>query len=106
MIKYFSILSIIIALIIIGLKIEFDISSYYIIKDTIAQSGDMQPTLVAGGKTIILTYLIPLLISFIFSVIGFKKQNKYRRIGLILNILTVVYTIIPIGVILSLTSFS
>lgn len=102
--KYFSIVSILIAQIIIILKIDIDFSSYYTIKDAMAQTQDLQPTFFSN-QNIIITFLMLLVISLIFSVIGFKKQNKYRKSGLLLNILAIIYTIIPVGVMLSLYKF-
>ncbi len=105
-IKYLSITSIILALVIIFIKLQFDIESYRFMKEIITDSnGDISPTVGAGGLKILILLFIPMFISLVISIIGFKKKNIYKKASLILNIITMVYLIIPAGILLSQFSF-
>jgi len=98
--KYLSVISIFTAIVFVILKLQFDILSYETMKEVIS-NGDSSPKLVAGGIKIVLLYIIPVLISLILSIIGMKRKNNYRKAALILNIVTIIYLIIPVGLILS-----
>ncbi|MDG4716747.1 hypothetical protein [Winogradskyella marincola] len=100
--KHLSLISILITSFFIIKKAFLDLETYRIITTELESgNGDMQPTLVAGGIKVALLYLIPMLISLILSIIGMKRKNRFYKIGLILNIITIVYLIIPLGLILS-----
>lgn len=98
--KYASSISAVIAIIIVILKVQFDLAMYNTINDIIT-NGDASPKLFVGGIKVMLLYGIPTLMSLILSIIGLKKKNKYRKIALVLNILTILYLIIPVGLIVS-----
>ncbi|MBW1294977.1 hypothetical protein [Aquimarina litoralis] len=98
--KYLSMISILIALVFVVLKIQFDVSTFHIMKE-IMSKGDSSPKLIAGGIKIVLLYVIPVLISLLLSIIGMKRKNAYRKIALTVNILTIIYLIIPVGLIMS-----
>ena len=98
--KYLSTISILIAIVFVVLKIQFDISTFETMKE-IMSKGDSSPRLVAGGIKIVIIYGIPVLISLILSIIGMKRKNKYRKAALTINILTIIYLIIPLGLIIA-----
>jgi len=101
--KYLSVISIIIAFVIVLFKLQFDILSYKTINEALSNAkGDINPTVVAGGIKVLIIYIIPNLISLILSIIGYRRKNNYWRLALWINILTIVYLIIPIGIILGL----
>ncbi|MGB0885817.1 MAG: hypothetical protein ACPGR5_05275, partial [Chitinophagales bacterium] len=54
-------------------------------------NGDISPTVGAGGLKILILLFIPMFISLVISIIGFKKKNIYKKASLILNIITMVY---------------
>ncbi len=100
--KHLSLISVLIALFFIIKKAFFDLETYKLITSELESgNGDMQPSLVAGGIKVTLLYLIPMLISLILSIIGMKRKNRFDKIGLILNIITIIYLLIPLGLILS-----
>ncbi len=100
--KYLSLISILIAIFFVIKKILFDLETYKIITAELeSEIGDAQPTLVSGGIKVALLCLIPMLLSLILSIIGMKRKNKFGKIGLTLNIITIVYLLIPLGLIIS-----
>lgn len=101
--KYLSIISIVIALVLIVLKSLTDLSFYNgLIKVFPDDQSDFSPSLVVIGIRHIILFSIPILISLVLSIVGLKKKNKYRKPALIINIFTIVYLIIPIGAILAI----
>ena len=98
--NHLSLISIVIALCFLILKLTFDFKAYNTIT-THLQEGDMQPTLIAGRIKIILLFLIPLFISLIISFIGIKRRNKCRKLAVVINIVTIIYLLIPLGLLLS-----
>ncbi len=95
--KYWSIISIIIAVVLIAAKVQFDLSVYGIIKEAIEKYGDVNPSIVAGGMKLVIVCIV----SLTFSIIGMRKQNDYRKLGLGLNIFTIIYLLIPVGFLLA-----
>jgi heme/copper-type cytochrome/quinol oxidase subunit 2 len=102
--KYLSVISIIIALIVALFKLQFDIHSYETISEALSNAdGDINPTVVAGGIKVLILYFIPVIISLILSFIGYKRKNKHYKLALGINVISILYLIIPVGIILGLT---
>lgn len=98
--KHLSFISILIASFFIVKKAFFDLEIYRILATELESgNGDMQPTLIAGGIKVAILYLIPISISLILSVIGMKRKNKFGKIGLSLNLIAIVYNLIPLSLI-------
>ncbi len=91
--KYFSIISIILAVILILLKLQFDIELYGASGGE--EIGDMSPQINGDGSNLFLNYLGFLLISIILSIIGRRLGNQYAKTGIFINILALFYLIIP-----------
>ena len=61
--------------------------------------GDISPSLVAGGVRSTLIYFgLPMIGSLILSIIGIKKRNRFRYLGLILNLIALLYVVVPTGI--------
>ncbi|MGB0521779.1 MAG: hypothetical protein ACPGJS_02405 [Flammeovirgaceae bacterium] len=100
--KYYTLSSIIISTILILLKLRLDYTSYHLLQPHLI-SGDISPSLVAGGlEIVIMYYLLPMLISIILSIVGIRKKNTYCYGGLALSIVGLIYLIIPMGILISL----
>ncbi|WP_299680808.1 hypothetical protein [uncultured Dokdonia sp.] len=98
---YLSVISIIIALIVIYFKLQLDISFYDNLKKVYPnEHGDFTPSLVVIGIRTTLVFLIPILTSLIISIKGIKKRNRYRKLALTINILAIIYLIVPVGAII------
>ncbi len=96
--KHLSLISILVASIFIIKKAFFDIETYRILTTELESgNGDIQPTLVAGGIKVAILYLIPISISLILSVIGMRRKNKFGKSGVILNLIAIVYHLIPLS---------
>jgi len=93
--RYFSILSILIALVVIGLKIEIDITTYHAFQD--ADNKSAIPD-IFGGLSILPMSLI--IISLLFAVLGLEKKNKFRVLALTLSIIAIFYLLVPFGLFL------
>lgn len=98
--NHFSLIAIIIALFFLTMKIKIDLDFYHFIKLELSDD-DAQPILFASKIKSSLLYSFPMLIALAFSIIGLKRQNKFRIFALVLNIITMIYLIIPVGVILA-----
>ena len=84
------------------LKLQFDFSTYQTMTEVMPTSdGDISPSIIAGGIKVMILYSIPVLTSLILSIVGFRNKNNYRKIALSLNILTIVYLVIPTGILLA-----
>lgn len=99
--EYLSVISIIVAVIFIILKVQFDLFTYKTMKEVMAD-GDVSPSLVAEEIRVVFLYLVPVLISLVLSIIGTKKKNSYRKLGLTLNILAILYLIVPVGILIAI----
>ena len=100
--KYLSIISIVIAIVIIILKLQIDISYYNgIVKVFPDAQGDFSPTLVVMGVSRLILFLAPIIISLILCVKGIKKKNRYKKLGLAINILAIIYVSIPVFAIIA-----
>ena len=100
--KHLSMLSIIIAVILVLLKIQSDLSFYNSLIEVFPDGqGDLSPSLVVIGMEYLFIFLLPILVSLTLAIIGMKRKNKHRKLALLINILTIVYLIIPVGVILA-----
>ena len=98
--KYLSVISIIIAMVFVILKLQFDLLTYQTMNELMS-NGDSSPKLIAGGIRTTLLYVFPLLFSLILSIIGMKRKNSLRKLALTLNIITIIYLVIPVGLIMS-----
>lgn len=96
--NYLSLISLALAIVLIILKLQSDIRTYLAVSDLLAES-DISPQIVANGIRNILFYLTPVLLSLVLSIMGMVRRNNYRTIALALNILTVIYHIIPVGIV-------
>lgn len=91
-----------IALFICLLKLLFDLQMNQSVKSMMSEpEGDFSITLVAGTSQVILTYILPIVISLTLSIIGFVKHNRFRKLSLGLNIFATIYLFIPVGLILA-----
>jgi hypothetical protein len=100
--KHLSIISIVIALIIIILKLQIDISYYNgIVKVFPDAQGNFTRSLVFMGLGHLIIFLVPIIISLILCFKGIKKKNSYRKLGLAINILAIIYIIIPVVAIIT-----
>ena len=101
--KYLSSTSIVIASVFVLVKLQLDFVTYHTMRKVIVSlDGDFSPSIAAGEIKTVALYLIPVLISLILSIIGYKKRNSYRKVALGLNLLTLLYLIIPVGFLLAL----
>ena len=98
--KYLSIISLVIAVIIILLKINFDIT-FYVVISGVLEDGDVSPAIVAGFIKVIIPCLLPSFIALILSIIGFRRRNGYRKAALWISISSFVYLLIPVGFLLA-----
>lgn len=98
--KYFSLISTIIAIVCVIHKLQLDIITYNTTLEVISVSEvDFASTFIPFVMDI---YFIITLISLVLSIIGFKKKNHFRKLALGLNILAVVYMIVPVGSLMSI----
>ena len=97
--NYFSLLSILIALVVIALKIELDLATYHAFQDAVsAMQNSVQPAMVVGGLTFLPISLV--VVSLVLAVFGLEKNNKYRFFALTLNVIAIFYLMVPIGMFL------
>jgi len=96
--NYLSLLSILIALVVIALKIELDLATYHAFQDTTATQNTAQPAMLVGGLTFLPISLI--IVSLVLAVFGLEKNNKYRILAITINIITIFYLMVPIGMFL------
>jgi len=103
-IKYISTISLIIASVVIILKSFIDYRTFKLITDLqTTTKGDFSPSLFAGSiKIAVIVFALPILISLILSIIGFKYKNNYRLLALGLNVFAIVYIVVPIGLMIAL----
>jgi len=100
--NHFSIISIVIALAIILLKLHFDISTYKMMNEMFTKNSDnISASVISGGIRILIFYLILALIAIILSIIGRIKKNRFSQLGLIISIFTIIYLLIPFGILLN-----
>ncbi|KXX66890.1 hypothetical protein AVL50_30640 [Flammeovirga sp. SJP92] len=62
----------------------------------------ISPSFVTGSFKVGLLFALPFLISLTFSVLGYMKRNKFRKWSMLLNVLTLIYLLIPFGFYLSM----
>ncbi|GAA0188844.1 hypothetical protein GCM10009122_48200 [Fulvivirga kasyanovii] len=95
--KHLSLISIVFSIIVVFVKLHWDISTYYAIQEALASTaGDISPAIFAGGFKVLI-FLALALISLVLSIIGMKKKNYCRKLALSINIFAVIYLIIPVG---------
>ena len=100
--QYWSLISIVITAVFFLLKVQFDFTTYYTMKETMANSGgDISPSLVAGSLKVVLLFIFPLILSLVLGIIGLRKKNNYRKIALSFNILTIIFLLIPAGILIA-----
>ena len=95
--KYWSIISIVIAVVFLVLKLRTDMSSYIATKEAMVEISNVYVKIVPLVIEPLLVGLIPLTL----SIIGMRKQNNYWQFALGLNIFTIIYLIIPVGLLLA-----
>jgi hypothetical protein len=96
--NYFSLLSILIALVVIALKIELDLATYHAFQDAATTQNTAHPAMVVGGLTFLPISLV--VVSLVLAVFGLEKNNKYRILAITINIITIFYLMVPIGMFL------
>lgn len=98
-IKPVTLITILIPVVLFIVKLSGDIEMYNWVNALDLETGDMQPSLVAGGiKTIVLSAVV-VLFSLISSIIRFRRKKEYAKPILILNVLVFIYALIPVGLI-------
>jgi len=102
--KYLSTISLVITSVVIILKSFIDYRTFKLVTDLRpTTSGDISPSLFAGSiKISVLVFVLPILISLVLSIIGFKYKNNHRLLALGLNVFAIVYIVVPIGLIIAL----
>jgi hypothetical protein len=96
MTRYLSAISICIALIYTALKTQWDRWTVEEIKLMATFNTSGSEPLVTAHADMLLFYLIPLLVSFGLSVAGLYQDNRYKLLGVGLNILALVYLFVPV----------
>jgi glucan phosphoethanolaminetransferase (alkaline phosphatase superfamily) len=103
--KHLSLVAVSIAVISIILKIQFDIQSYQVVSEVLTETnGDSCPTVLGGGMISTTLYLTLAILSLALSIIGYMKRNQFHKLALWLNILAILYILLPIGIIIGLSS--
>jgi len=97
--KEYSLVSIFITIVVLTYKTILEVISFKSLKEIFEQNrGDLSPTIVSSE----LFFLLPIiLISFMLSIKGYRRKNKFKVLALALSLTVIVYLWIPIGAILA-----
>ncbi len=96
--KYFSIISILFTLVAVLIKVQLDIHTYQAFQQQ-APATDFTPIGLIDGSSNF-TAIILLIISFVFTIMGIEKKNKYRYLSLTFGIIALFYILVPFGLFL------
>ena len=100
--KHLSTISLVTAGVIILCKLSWDLRVYIELNQVLSKGNvGVSPSLVVDSLWSFLLCQSIVLASLIMSIIGFKKGNRLYRPALSINILTFIYTLIPIGFLLA-----
>jgi len=111
--KHLSLISILITIVIFFIKLKFDIviifhtvligfRNIFIIITNIFSNSKRE--LVDTSIDIFLNFyfFLPMLLSFSISVIGARNKNRYYKIALFINILVLIYSMLPTKILLDM----
>jgi len=111
--KHLSLISILITVVILITKLKFDIviilhtvligfrNMFIIIANIFSNS---KRELVDTSIDIFLNFyfFLPMLLSFSISIIGARNKNRYYKIALLINILVLIYSMLPTKILLDM----
>jgi len=89
------------ALILIAMKAWFDIVIYQQMVEQLKEPSDISPSLVVANVKSIIPFI---LLSIALSIIGFVKNNPYRKVSLSVNVLMLIYLFVPLGLVLAMVA--
>lgn len=111
--KHLSLISILITIVIFFIKLKFDIviifrtaligfCNIFIIITNIFSNSKRE--LVDTSIDIFLNFyfFLPMLLSFSISIIGARNKNRYYKIALFINILVLIYSMLPTKILLDI----
>lgn len=90
--KNLSLVSILLMITLLVVKISYDIKIY---NEFMLQKNANQG-FASASYIIPKYYFFIITISIVISIIGYIKKNKFRKIGLSLNLISVIYLLFPI----------
>ncbi|HAA13851.1 MAG TPA: hypothetical protein DCE41_20035 [Cytophagales bacterium] len=101
--KHLSLTALILACLFILFKLWLDVSLYQLMQKLITQEeGDISPQVLTGTALVLLPYLVAPLVILIVSIVGYRRQNRFRKPALWLSILGLLYGLVPVGMLLAL----
>jgi len=100
--KIYSIVSLFIAICFLILKIIDDIDVYDLFSKQVSPNMRLTPSIPSYDTYILMYYFVPMIISIILSLVGYKNKNQLRILSLLLNIIVTTYLFIPIGLMIAL----
>lgn len=99
--NHLSVISICLSLAVLIAKLYIDINIYQLV----STACDLAPSVLSGGiKSTLSLLFLPILAALLSAGIGYYRKNRFRLVAIGLNLIAIIYTFLPLGMILALDS--